>query len=149
MPQRIVLASANLGKAKEFAELLAGHNIRVVPQSDFGVPDVDETGLTFVENAIEPALVAELRDTIRRVAWGLGPPERLYGLWLHTLLADTHLASLFPAPQLPDDAAPQWYFERATAVAALFGDLPRWTRAQYRRWSLRWARSAKAMAHVG
>ena len=52
MPQRIVLASANLGKAKEFAELLAGHNIRVVPQSDFGVPDVDETGLTFVENAI-------------------------------------------------------------------------------------------------
>ena len=52
MSQRIVLASANSGKVKEFGELLANHDIRVVPQSDFGVPDIDETGLSFVENAI-------------------------------------------------------------------------------------------------
>jgi XTP/dITP diphosphohydrolase len=52
MPQRVVLATGNQGKVKEFSELLAGRDVTVVPQSDFGVPDADETGLTFVENAI-------------------------------------------------------------------------------------------------
>ena len=52
MPQRIVLATGNKGKVKEFSELLADQDISVVPQSDFGVPDAAETGLTFVENAI-------------------------------------------------------------------------------------------------
>jgi len=52
MGQRIVLASGNRGKVKEFSELLAGRDVDVVPQSDFGVPDADETGLTFVENAV-------------------------------------------------------------------------------------------------
>jgi len=48
----VVLASSNPGKVREFNELLAGHRIEVVPQSQFGVQDADETGLTFVENAI-------------------------------------------------------------------------------------------------
>ena len=52
MSQRIVLATGNRGKVKEFSELLADREIVVVPQSDFGVPDAEETGLTFVENAI-------------------------------------------------------------------------------------------------
>ena len=52
MTQRIVLASGNRGKLSEFSELLADRDIAVVPQSDFGVPDAEETGLTFVENAI-------------------------------------------------------------------------------------------------
>ncbi len=52
MPERIVLATGNKGKVKEFSELLADQHITVVPQSDFGVPDAEETGLTFVENAI-------------------------------------------------------------------------------------------------
>jgi len=52
MPQRIVLATGNKGKVKEFSALLADQDISVVPQSDFGVPDAAETGLTFVENAI-------------------------------------------------------------------------------------------------
>jgi XTP/dITP diphosphohydrolase len=52
MSRRIVLASGNKGKVREFSELLAGRDINVLPQSDFGVPDADETGLTFVENAI-------------------------------------------------------------------------------------------------
>ncbi len=47
-----VLASSNPGKVREFNELLAGHPIEVVPQSQFGVQDAEETGLTFVENAI-------------------------------------------------------------------------------------------------
>ena len=52
MSHRIVLATGNKGKVKEFSELLADREITVVPQSDFGVPDAEETGLTFVENAI-------------------------------------------------------------------------------------------------
>jgi XTP/dITP diphosphohydrolase len=49
---KIVLASSNPGKVREINQLLAGLDLRVVPQSEFGVPDAEETGLTFVENAI-------------------------------------------------------------------------------------------------
>lgn len=48
----IVLATGNQGKVKELSHLLAKHDIKIVPQSDFSVPDVPETGTTFVENAI-------------------------------------------------------------------------------------------------
>jgi XTP/dITP diphosphohydrolase len=48
----IVLATGNKGKVKELAELLAEHHLNVKPQSEFNVPDVPETGTTFVENAI-------------------------------------------------------------------------------------------------
>lgn len=48
----IVLATGNQGKVKEFATLLERFNINVKPQSEFNVPDVAETGTTFVENAI-------------------------------------------------------------------------------------------------
>lgn len=48
----IVLATGNKGKVKELAELLADQHIEVKPQSEFNVPDVAETGTTFVENAI-------------------------------------------------------------------------------------------------
>ncbi len=49
---KIVLASGNKGKLREFAELFAPLDIEVVPQSEFNVPEAEETGLTFVENAI-------------------------------------------------------------------------------------------------
>lgn len=49
---KIVLATGNQGKVKELAELLAQYEITIVPQSDFDVPEVAETGTTFVENAI-------------------------------------------------------------------------------------------------
>jgi XTP/dITP diphosphohydrolase len=49
---KIVLASGNKGKLSEFAELFAPFNIDVIPQSEFNVPEAEETGLTFVENAI-------------------------------------------------------------------------------------------------
>lgn len=48
----IVLATGNQGKVKELSALLAQHQIEIVPQSDFNVPDVAETGTTFIENAI-------------------------------------------------------------------------------------------------
>lgn len=50
--QRIVLASSNRGKLKEFSEILAPLHIQVLPQSELDVSDAEETGLTFVENAL-------------------------------------------------------------------------------------------------
>ena len=49
---KVVLASGNAGKVREFNQLLGSEHIEVLPQSHFGVPDAEETGLTFVENAI-------------------------------------------------------------------------------------------------
>lgn len=49
---QIVLASNNAGKVREINQLLAGMDLHIHPQSEFGVPEADETGLTFVENAI-------------------------------------------------------------------------------------------------
>jgi XTP/dITP diphosphohydrolase len=48
----IVLASGNPGKLREFAQILAQFHLEVVPQSQFKVPEVPETGLSFVENAL-------------------------------------------------------------------------------------------------
>ena len=50
--QRIVLASNNKGKVREISELLSDKQMEVLPQSEFSIPEVEETGLTFVENAI-------------------------------------------------------------------------------------------------
>lgn len=52
MTSKIVLASGNKGKLKEFNQVLGELGVSVVPQSDYQVPDADETGLSFVENAI-------------------------------------------------------------------------------------------------
>jgi len=49
---KLVLASGNPGKLKEFGALLADSGFDVVPQGQFGIDDVEETGLTFVENAL-------------------------------------------------------------------------------------------------
>lgn len=50
--KKILLASNNRGKVREIQEILAGHDIEIVPQSAFGIPEVPETGLTFIENAL-------------------------------------------------------------------------------------------------
>jgi len=52
MGQTIVLASNNAGKVREFNALLAGLGLEVVPQASLNVTEAEETGLTFVENAI-------------------------------------------------------------------------------------------------
>lgn len=49
---KLVLASGNAGKLAEFGQLFADAGHALHRQSEFGVRDVDETGLTFVENAI-------------------------------------------------------------------------------------------------
>lgn len=50
--QKIVLASSNQGKLREIQQVLAHLDLQLLPQSDFDVTDAEETGLTFVENAL-------------------------------------------------------------------------------------------------
>ena len=64
--QPIVLASGNAGKIREIQALLAGHTI--VPQSAFNVADCEETGLTFVENAILKARNAARQSHLPAIA---------------------------------------------------------------------------------
>jgi XTP/dITP diphosphohydrolase len=64
--QKIVLASGNAGKIKEIQAMLTGHPI--VPQSLFGVAEADETGTTFVENAIIKARNAALYCKLPAIA---------------------------------------------------------------------------------
>ena len=56
--KKIVLASNNSHKLQELTQLLEGIAIEVLPQSDFNLASIDETGSTFVENAILKARFA-------------------------------------------------------------------------------------------
>ncbi|HRF61862.1 MAG TPA: XTP/dITP diphosphatase [Candidatus Competibacter sp.] len=58
--RKIVLATANPGKLRELQAVLAGLDFEIVPQSAFGVPEAEETGLTFIENALLKARNAAL-----------------------------------------------------------------------------------------
>ncbi|NCA70168.1 MAG: RdgB/HAM1 family non-canonical purine NTP pyrophosphatase [Sphingobacteriia bacterium] len=66
--ESIVLASNNPGKVREINQLLADARIRVVPQQDHAVPEVEETGLTFVENAILKARHAARHSGLAAIA---------------------------------------------------------------------------------
>ncbi len=55
MTQRLVLASNNAGKLKEFAQLLEPIGFELHPQGEFGVPEAEEPYATFVENALAKA----------------------------------------------------------------------------------------------
>ena len=82
MRRRIVLATGNQGKVRELGALLAQLDIEIVPQSEFDVPEADETGLSFVENAIIKArnaaahtgLPAIADDSGLEVDWLKGAP---------------------------------------------------------------------------
>lgn len=56
--QVVVLASGNAGKLREFGEVLAPLAVQLKSQAEFTVPEVEETGLCFVENAIIKARAA-------------------------------------------------------------------------------------------
>src|SRR5690348_2539652 len=47
---KIILATSNTGKIREFQGFLP--QLEIIPQSKFNIPDVEETGLTFIENAL-------------------------------------------------------------------------------------------------
>jgi len=49
---KVVLATGNPGKVREMSALLAEFGLEVLPQSNFNIVEADETGTTFIENAI-------------------------------------------------------------------------------------------------
>ena len=52
---RLVIASSNAGKLREFHRLLSPLGIEVIAQADLNIPDADEPHATFVENALAKA----------------------------------------------------------------------------------------------
>lgn len=66
--QRVVLASGNSGKLRELGAILSEKNVALLPQSEFGVGDVAETGLSFVENALIKARHACVATSLPAIA---------------------------------------------------------------------------------
>lgn len=64
----LVLATSNAGKIQELSKQLAGTGWSVTPQSEYGVVDVKETGLSFIENAILKARHAAMCTGLPAVA---------------------------------------------------------------------------------
>lgn len=67
-PDKIVLATGNAGKVREISRILADLEIEIVPQSEFGVASAEETGATFVENALIKARHAALQTGLPAIA---------------------------------------------------------------------------------
>ncbi|WP_105102740.1 RdgB/HAM1 family non-canonical purine NTP pyrophosphatase [Microbulbifer pacificus] len=65
---KIVLASGNAGKLKEFSLLFSGWQIAVLPQSEFITEEADETGLSFIENALIKARHASRASSLPALA---------------------------------------------------------------------------------
>jgi XTP/dITP diphosphohydrolase len=66
--KKLVLASGNRGKLNELSDLLQSLNYQVYSQAELGVPEVPETGTTFVENAIIKARNAALVTGVAALA---------------------------------------------------------------------------------
>lgn len=66
--QKVVLATGNAGKVRELADLLSDFGLDVVAQTELGVESAEETGLTFIENAILKARHASLITGLPAIA---------------------------------------------------------------------------------
>lgn len=66
--KQIVLASNNPGKVREIGQMLADLDLQVLPQSAFNIDEVEETGLSFVENAILKARHAAAESGLPAIA---------------------------------------------------------------------------------
>lgn len=66
--KKIVLASGNPGKLKEFNSLLHTSGFEVLAQSELNIPEIEETGLSFVENAILKARNAAKHSQLPAIA---------------------------------------------------------------------------------
>ncbi|UKH24206.1 RdgB/HAM1 family non-canonical purine NTP pyrophosphatase [Actinobacillus pleuropneumoniae] len=65
---KVVLATGNKGKVKEMADVLAQFGFDLVAQSEFGIESPEETGLTFVENALLKARYASKMTGLPAIA---------------------------------------------------------------------------------
>jgi XTP/dITP diphosphohydrolase len=68
MARKVVLATNNAGKAKELNAMLSGLDMDIVAQSALGVPEAEETGLSFIENAILKARNAAAHTKLPAIA---------------------------------------------------------------------------------
>jgi XTP/dITP diphosphohydrolase len=68
MPEKVVLATGNPGKVREIQRILGDLGVAVVPQSEFGVSDAEETGTSFVENALIKARHASVMTGLPAIA---------------------------------------------------------------------------------
>ena len=66
--QKLVLASNNAGKVREFQALLAPLNFQVIPQGELGIPSAEEPHHTFVENALAKARHASAASELPALA---------------------------------------------------------------------------------
>ena len=66
--KKLVLASSNPGKIREFEQLLAPLGIQIVPQAQLGIPDAEEPHDTFIENALAKARHAARRSKLPALA---------------------------------------------------------------------------------
>ena len=66
--KKILLASNNSGKVREIREILADHDLSVIPQIELGISEAEETGLSFVENAILKARHAAAHSGLPSIA---------------------------------------------------------------------------------
>jgi XTP/dITP diphosphohydrolase len=96
--QKLVLASNNAGKVKEFQALLAQLNFDVIPQGELGIPSAEEPHVTFVENALAKARHAS-------AASGLPALADDSGICAHALNGQPGVLSARFAGEQCDDAA--------------------------------------------
>ena len=64
----VVLSSGNAGKLREFEDILKPLGLSLQPQAKFDVPDVEENGLSFVENALIKARAASKHSGLPTIA---------------------------------------------------------------------------------
>jgi len=96
--QKLVLASNNAGKVKEFQALLAPLNFQIIPQGELGIPSAEEPHYTFVENALTKARHAS-------AASGLPALADDSGICVHALNGMPGVISARYAGDQCDDAA--------------------------------------------
>lgn len=68
MSARIVLASNNPGKVREISRLVAELGLSIIPQGELGVPEIEETGMSFAENALLKARNATSHTGLAAIA---------------------------------------------------------------------------------
>jgi XTP/dITP diphosphohydrolase len=68
LPKKIVLASGNVGKLREIERILADLDVEIIAQAELGVSEADETGSTFVENALIKARHAAVVTSLPAIA---------------------------------------------------------------------------------
>ncbi|MGI9203121.1 MAG: RdgB/HAM1 family non-canonical purine NTP pyrophosphatase [Woeseiaceae bacterium] len=68
IPKQIVLASGNAGKIREIAAIFSSLGITITPQSELGIESPEETGETFIENALLKARHAAIASGLPAIA---------------------------------------------------------------------------------